>query len=184
MKKFIISMLGKDRPGIIAAATRVLFEKDFNIEDVSQTILQDEFSGIFIVTGPDGVDRDLLKEALMAATAQFDMHFHVKELAAQRYQWTACDCELYVITTRGPDRKGLVALITAILAANNVNVTQLLAAFRGGEDPESNVMIYEVEIPLDTDQQALREQLRAKADELQLEINFQHKQIFEAINRI
>ncbi len=49
MKKMIISVLGKDRPGIIAAVTRILFEQDCNIENVSQTILQNEFSGIFIV---------------------------------------------------------------------------------------------------------------------------------------
>ena len=47
MNKMIISVLGKDRPGIIAAVTGVLFQKDFNIEDVSQTIIQNQFSGIF-----------------------------------------------------------------------------------------------------------------------------------------
>ncbi|RJQ57783.1 MAG: ACT domain-containing protein [Desulfobacteraceae bacterium] len=184
MKKFIISMLGKDRPGIIAAATRVLFEKDFNIEDVSQTILQTEFSGIFIVTGPDDTDCRNLKEALTAATHAFDMHFHVKELAPAVYRWTACDCEPFVITTRGPDRKGLVAQITALLAAYNVNVTQLRAAFRGGDEPGSNIMIYEADIPSDTDPRALRRDLRAKGRELDLEINMQHKNIFEAIHRV
>jgi len=52
MKKMIISVLGKDRPGIIAAVTRILFEQDCNIENVSQTILQNEFSGSFIVGVP------------------------------------------------------------------------------------------------------------------------------------
>jgi glycine cleavage system transcriptional repressor len=52
MKKMIISVLGKDRPGIIAAVTHILFEQDCNIENVSQTILQNEFSGIFIVGVP------------------------------------------------------------------------------------------------------------------------------------
>jgi glycine cleavage system transcriptional repressor len=52
MKKMIISVLGKDRPGIIAAVTRIFYEQDCNIENVSQTILQNEFSGIFIVGVP------------------------------------------------------------------------------------------------------------------------------------
>jgi glycine cleavage system transcriptional repressor len=52
MKKMIISVLGKDRPGIIAAVTRILYELDCNIENVSQTILQNEFSGIFIAGVP------------------------------------------------------------------------------------------------------------------------------------
>lgn len=184
MKKFIISMLGKDQPGIIAAAARVLFEKDFNIEDVSQTILQTEFSGIFIVTGPDEASCPTLQAELTEATRVFDMYLHVKELTGPAHPWTASACEPFIITTRGPDRKGLVAQVTAILAAYNVNVTKLRAVFRGGDEPGRNIMIYEADLPVDIDHQALRRDLRAKGSELQLEISMQHKNIFEAINRI
>jgi glycine cleavage system transcriptional repressor len=184
MKKFIISVLGQDRPGIIAAITRVLFEQDFNIEDVSQTILQVQFSSIFIVTGPDRADPRSLCDMLTAATHDLKMHFHVKELDPAAPRWTSCACESFVITTRGPDRKGLVAQMTAVLAAHNVNVTQLQAAFRGGTEPERNIMIYEVDIPMDVDQQQLNAALKAKGRELDLEVNIQHKNIFEAINRI
>ena len=38
MKKIVVSVLGQDRPGIIAAITRVLYQTDCNIENVSQTI--------------------------------------------------------------------------------------------------------------------------------------------------
>lgn len=184
MNKVIISVLGKDRPGIIAAVTKVLFEKDFNIEDVSQTILQNQFSGIFIATGPDNVTPDDLSSALETDTSKLNLHFHVRDLGANEVSWTTYDCEPFVITTRGPDRMGLVANITALLAAHNVNVTQLQAAFRGGNDPDKNIMIYEVDIPLDIDQKNLRQALQGKARELELQINIQHKNIFEAINRI
>ncbi len=184
MNKFIISVLGKDRPGIIAAVTKVLFEKEFNIEDVSQTILQNQFSGIFITEGPDMVTPEGLRDALEDNTSDLGLHFHVRELGGNDVTWTACDCEPFVITTRGPDRKGLVANITALLAAHNVNVTQLQAAFRGGDDPDKNIMIYEVDIPLDIDRSELRQALQAKGRELDLQINIQHKNIFEAINRI
>jgi glycine cleavage system transcriptional repressor len=112
------------------------------------------------------------------------MHFHVRELDPTAPRWTTCACESFVITTRGPDRKGLVARITAVLAAHNVNVTQLQAAFRGGEEPDRNVMIYEVDIPVDVDQQALKAELGARGRALGLEVNIQHKNIFEAVNRI
>jgi glycine cleavage system transcriptional repressor len=184
MNKFIISILGKDRPGIIAAVTRVLFEKDFNIEDVSQTILQSEFSGVFIVSGPEQTDHLELCRCLEAGTSDLDLHFHVRELEGKASDWTTCACEPFVITTLGPDRKGLVAQITAVLAYLNVNVTQLQAVFRGGDEPGRNVMIYEVEVPLDIDLEKLRLALNQKATELNLEISMQHKSIFEAINRI
>lgn len=184
MKKFIISVLGKDRPGIIAAVTRIFLEQEFNIEDVSQTILQAEFSGIFIVTGPDHCDPQGVCQALQTATDGFDMHFHVRVMDPNGSRWTTCACEHFIITTRGPDRKGLVAQITAILAAHNVNVTQLQAVFRGGDEPGRNIMIYEVDIPADIDQSQLNEVLKAKGRELNLEVNIQHKNIFEAINRV
>jgi glycine cleavage system transcriptional repressor len=184
MNKMIISVLGKDRPGIIAAVTRVLFEEDFNIEDVSQTILQNQFSGIFIATGPKECSAEALCQTLEADTADFHLHFFVCELGSNAVTWTTCDCDPFIITTRGPDRKGLVANVTALLASHNVNVTQLRAVFRGGNEPERNVMIYEVDIPLDIDQKQLRDDLQAKGDELNIQISIQHKNIFEAINRI
>ena len=184
MNKMIISVLGQDRPGIIAVVTRVLFEQDFNIEDVSQTILQNEFSGIFIASGPENTSSSELRSALEQAASDFNLHFYVRELAPDTLSWTDCDCEPFIITTRGPDRKGLVSQITAILGAHNVNVTQLQAVFRGGSEPGKNIMIYEVDIPADTDQQKLRQSLQAKAGDLELQISIQHKNILEAINRI
>lgn len=184
MRKLIVSVLGKDRPGIIAAVTKVMFEQDFNIEDVSQTILQNQFSGIFIASGPQRVLASDLLSALEKNTAEFNLHFHVSDLGTKGITWTSCQCDPFIITTRGPDRKGLVANITALLAAHNVNVTQLQAVFRGGISPERNVMIYEVDIPMDTDMQTLRQALSNKAKELDLQISIQHKNIFEAINRI
>jgi glycine cleavage system transcriptional repressor len=184
MNKIIISVLGKDRPGILAAVTRVLWEKDFNIEDVSQTILQSEFSGIFIATGPATICASELMADLQKATHCLQLHFHVKNLDIQTNPWTTCDCEPFVITTRGPDQKGLVAQVTALLANHNINVTHLQAAFRGGDEPGRNIMIYEVDVPLDVDLVSLRKALIAKGRELNLTISIQHKNIFEAINRI
>ena len=94
------------------------------------------------------------------------------------------DSEPFIITTKGPDRKGLVASITEIIARYGVNVTNLQAIFKGGDDPNSNIMIYEVDVPIDIDQRSLYRDLRQKAVELSLEISIQHRNIFEAINRI
>lgn len=184
MKKYIISVLGKDRPGIIASVARLLYKQDFNIEDVSQTILQSEFSGSFIVTGPEQSDAKALREALREETGDETIFFHVREMDSHPSAWTNSACESFVITTSGPDRKGLVAHIAEVLAAHNVNVTQLQAVFRGGDDPNRNIMIYEVEIPVDIDQQALRKALNDKGQVLNLDVSIQHKNIFEAINRI
>jgi glycine cleavage system transcriptional repressor len=46
MNKAILSVLGQDRPGIVAAISKILFQQNCNIENVSQTSLQSEFAGI------------------------------------------------------------------------------------------------------------------------------------------
>ena len=47
--KAIISVIGKDRPGIIAKVSGRLFEMNVNIEDISQTIMQEYFTMIMMV---------------------------------------------------------------------------------------------------------------------------------------
>jgi glycine cleavage system transcriptional repressor len=184
MNKAVISILGPDRPGIIAAVTRILFEHDCNIENVSQTILQSEFSGIFIVALAAGQVIDGLHRELAAELDPLSLHVYVKSLDTSAPAFTMGKSAPFVITTKGPDRKGLVAAVTEILARYGVNVTNLQAIFKGGDDPNSNIMIYEVDIPASIDQAALYQDLRAKASLLNLTISIQHRKIFEAINRI
>ena len=48
MKKAVISVLGEDRKGIIANVTRILYEFDANILDISQTIVSGLFTMILV----------------------------------------------------------------------------------------------------------------------------------------
>lgn len=47
--KAVVTVIGKDKIGIIANVTSVLAENNINILDISQTILQDYFTMIMIV---------------------------------------------------------------------------------------------------------------------------------------
>ena len=65
MKKAVVSVLGNDQRGIIAKVTKILYEHDVNILDISQTIVSGLFSMIMVVdvssehTDFDSVARDL-----------------------------------------------------------------------------------------------------------------------------
>ena len=59
----IITVLGSDRSGIVAAVTGVLSEHDDNILDISQTILQGIFTMTMLV---DLKDTDVSFKALQA----------------------------------------------------------------------------------------------------------------------
>ena len=47
--KAIVSVIGKDKRGIIAKVTTGLWEMNINVEDISQTIMQDYFTMIMLV---------------------------------------------------------------------------------------------------------------------------------------
>ncbi len=47
--KAIVTVVGKDKKGIIARVSNVLFENSVNIVDISQTIMQDMFTMIMMV---------------------------------------------------------------------------------------------------------------------------------------
>ncbi len=184
MNKAILSVLGKDQPGIIAAVSGVLFAQSCNIENVSQTILQSEFAGIFIVSLPQELSLETLKQGLIARLGPLDLNLHIKPMLDPSPGFAFADSEPFIITTKGPDRKGLVAGITETIARHGVNITNMQAVFKGGDEPGDNIMIYEVDVPVDLDQKNLENDLRQRAQELMLDISIQHRNIFEAINRI
>jgi glycine cleavage system transcriptional repressor len=184
MNKAILSILGRDRPGIVAGVARALTERNCNIENVSQTMLQREFAGIFIVTMPEGMSAAELHTAMASSLAAMDLHVYTKPCKGGEDDCFYKGFEPFVITTKGPDRKGLVAGISEVIARHGVNITNLQAVFKGGNDPGDNIMIYEVDLPAGFDHQVLAQDLRAKAEALHLEISIQHRNIFEALHRI
>lgn len=59
----MITVTGVDHPGIVAAVTTELAKLNVNIEDISQTILQDFFTMIMLVD-VRGVKRSEVQKAL------------------------------------------------------------------------------------------------------------------------
>ncbi len=63
----VISVLGKDRSGIVAAVATVLAECEANIDDISQTLLDDIFSMTMLVSlNPEAVGFNEVQERLAA----------------------------------------------------------------------------------------------------------------------
>ena len=49
MKKAIVTVIGKDQVGIIASVCALISEKNINVLDISQTVLQDYLTMIMLV---------------------------------------------------------------------------------------------------------------------------------------
>ena len=63
----VVSVLGKDRSGIVAEVATALAECGANIDDISQTILDDIFSMTMLTTlNPEVADFNTVQEKLEA----------------------------------------------------------------------------------------------------------------------
>lgn len=77
--KAVVSVIGKDRAGIIAAVSGKLSELDVNVEDISQTIMQDYFVMIMLVDASKSkVAIDKIESELKAAVEAFGVTVHVQ----------------------------------------------------------------------------------------------------------
>ncbi|MBW1723590.1 MAG: ACT domain-containing protein [Deltaproteobacteria bacterium] len=186
MRKVVISVLGTDRPGIVAAVSRILGENHCNIENATQTILQTEFAAIFIARMPKDLETDDLLSRLRRGLKSLGLHAFLKSMETLPDFPSPPESEPFVITTTGPDRQGLISGITEIMARFRANITNLKALYRKNTDSteRTTVIIYEVDVPVQIDHQAFRQALRDRADDLGLDLSIQHRDIFEAIHRV
>lgn len=62
--KAIITVVGKDKTGIVAGVTGRLAELGLNIDDISQTILDEYFTMMMVASSDQKLDFSLLREDL------------------------------------------------------------------------------------------------------------------------
>lgn len=62
--KAILTVVGKDKIGIIAGVSQKLAELDINILDVSQTIMEDYFTMMMMLQMQPEADLEAIKQAL------------------------------------------------------------------------------------------------------------------------
>ena len=183
MNKMIISVLAKDRPGIIASVTSDLYNLGCNLENVNQMILQNQFAGFFVIQAPQGVSCETIKQDLTLKEKDQGLTIHVRS-HEEDTQASVAEKETFLITTSGPDQKGLVAQLSGIISIFGANIINLKAVFMGGSNPKENVMSYQVLITKEINAPALFAALKKKAKELNLDIRIQHKNIFDVTNKI
>lgn len=77
--KCVVSVLGKDRSGIVAAVSQCLAECGANIDDISQTILDDIFSMTMLVTlKPENTEFNIVQEKLTTVGKDLGMQIIIQ----------------------------------------------------------------------------------------------------------
>jgi glycine cleavage system transcriptional repressor len=157
-----VTVLGVDRPGVIAAVTGSLTDCGANIQDSTMTLLGGHVAMMLLVSG-DRSAEELAKElstpelVVMASAVETSSYFTPGPRGLG-----------YVLTVHGPDRPGIVSAVSAVLASVGGNITGMSTRLTG----RLYVLIADVELPEKVDVAALMRRLATVGAGLDSEITF------------
>jgi glycine cleavage system transcriptional repressor len=153
-----ITVIGHDRPGIIAETTRLLADLGLNIEDSTMTLLRGHFAMMLVCAGDATSHR--IESALAPMTADGSLNVSVREVPEESPQGAVG--ATYVLTVHGGDRAGIVSTVVGEVARVGGNVTDLTTRLAG----DLYVLVAEVDLPVRCDIDALQSALRRAGEEL------------------
>jgi glycine cleavage system transcriptional repressor len=156
-----ITVLGHDRPGIIAETTGVLAQLGLNIEDSTMTLLRGHFAMMLITDGP--ADAASVEESLGSLTADGSLSVSVRQVPAESLGSSGTP---YLLSVHGGDRPGIVSSVVAEVAKVGGNITDLTTRLAG----DLYVLLAEVDLPAAADPTALNSALTATARGLGVDV--------------
>jgi len=138
-----VSVIGTDRPGIVARVTKALYERGCNLEDVSSTILRGHFSMVLIVRVPRGVQPQQLEDALDGVSRDMDLVVTARGVDEADPRVTA---PTHMVSVYGADKPGIVYKVAEELAALGANVTDLTSRVLGAPGEVVYALMLEVAV--------------------------------------
>ena len=148
MSLHAITVLGHDRPGIIAETTRILAGLGLNLEDSTMTLLRGHFAMMLICAGAPAAAE--VEEALAPLTADGSLSVSVREVPEEPEHGAVGSS--YVLTVHGGDRPGIVSAIAEEIARVGGNITDLTTRLAG----ELYLLVAEVDLPAGVGLESLR----------------------------
>ena len=77
--KAIVTVIGEDKTGIIAKVSTALYENNINIQDISQTIMQNMFTMIMLVDFRSSeISIQRITDRLDAVATEMNLSIHVQ----------------------------------------------------------------------------------------------------------
>jgi glycine cleavage system transcriptional repressor len=172
-KWFIVSAVGRDRPGIVADLAQLVFDCEANLEDSRMTLLGNEFAAIMLCSGSDAELEQRLGQGARRLEWENRLTVFIRPLEGEpRPPVPAPGTRLYAIETQGMDRAGIVAGICRTLADHSVNIADLHST---SMPSPSGAAIYRMnvlaEVPDSLDPARLAKALEARGAELGVEVS-------------
>jgi glycine cleavage system transcriptional repressor len=160
-----VTVVGTDRPGIVASVTKTLYDVGCNLEDASSAILRGHFTMTLIVGIPGEMTAETLEYLLQPVAAQHSLVATVRPVEEVNVRPVE---PTHMVSVYGADQPGIVYRVADALAELKSNITDLTSrVIEGGEAPVYALMM-EVAV---TDPDAATRALDRLRDELGLEVS-------------
>jgi glycine cleavage system regulatory protein len=166
MATFTLTCIGDDRPGLVSALSSTIKAHDASWERSQMARLAGKFAGILLVAVAEERAEALVAD--LTALKQIGLQVTVEQTDT-RVEHASLRLTLELL---GADHPGIVAEISASLAARGIGIEELTTDVR--EAPMAGGTLFEaravLEAPLETSTDTLRSMLESLADELMVEI--------------
>lgn len=167
---YAVSVVGKDKTGIVSGITEALFKLGCNIADSSCTMLAGEFAMILIVSHEKPFGDNTLHNELKQVCDRLGMSLAVRAMHGDEIYGVRNDSEICLISVYGADQPGIVYHVTNRLAERGINITDLNTKLIGTDEQPVYVMMLEAALPDGETAEMLEKMLEKLKKELQVEI--------------
>lgn len=171
-QRFIMTAFGKDRPGIVADVTEILYQNGCNLEETSMTLLAGEFTLILLFTAGSADVEGPISMACRRLEQEKGIFAFFRPLQPRESDHPEDFC-LQTIHVEGMDQAGIVYKVSRFLAQNRINIVSLTSTVKAS--PESGTAIYvmdiQVQVPNGTVMDAVKDGLADVADDLNVDIS-------------
>jgi glycine cleavage system transcriptional repressor len=130
----MLTIIGHDRPGIVARVTGALYEGGCNLGEATMARLGNSFAMMVMVQHPSAQE---LAALVRPAADAMGLRVNVEPVAGEREARAVPDVS---ITVHGADRAGIVAQVTGALAEAGLNILDLRSDVAGSPDRPIYVM--------------------------------------------
>lgn len=182
-EEYVISIMSRDRVGIIAEVSAAIRDLNGNIADVRQSVMCGYFTMILLASFPEGVSQRDIERKLseVDAGSETPIDATVKKVDDPALVNSAPIPEnAYVLTATGPDRVGFVATVASFCVRNNINILDLSTTASAG----NYIMSLVVDLNRCASIRDVRQDLARFSAESGLKVVLQHYDIFRAVNEI
>lgn len=125
---YMLTVVGKDRPGIVSQVTGALYEGGCNLGEASMMRLGGNFTIMLMVQNEDGAQS--LDVVLGSVIDALGLHVHVDRIEGQLHEHLLPDVRVSVF---GADQPGIVAKTTAALSGAGLHILNLESDVGGTE---------------------------------------------------